>query len=406
MCNLTNKTEEEIATIAAEYYSGRKSSSELIEEYHLEAKGKNRYIHNHFPPLKTADKCVYCGNDIYFTYPSKTEANRYHGEKNVLNAYKCKKCGHMPLVDYCNCDSCNKKREEEQKKIEEELKAKQEIQRQLLQEKFPNPTAEECTGFNEIYDLQDRIIIGAVIENTLDDSFRYTKSYDSEFCCENNKTLTPSLVWDKEIYYNIMPIYFRVAGNSKLDAFNLEDFRYYPFKVNWYPCFTDIITNKSLDNILSMPNLKCEDDLIVILQLWKRILLEELTQDFITQINEVGFGNYKIGEKTKNRLALLLEKMPLSKIVNIIFNTTNHAYRFYQRNNITKKHAANTVIGRTESYVDKAIENNWEIRDSFRNKNCPQSALSVYFFHYIVPIFEKSFYTIPSLDIIKKFYNV
>lgn len=408
MCDLMNKTEDEVAAIAAEYYSGKKSSSELIEEYHLEGKGKNRYIHNHLPPLKTTDKCVYCGNDIYFVYPSKTEANRCHGEKNVLDAYKCEKCGHMPFVDYCNCDSCNKKREEEQKKKEEELKAEQELQRQILQKKFPNPTAENCIEFNAIPDLEDRFIIGTVIKDTLDDSFSYAKSYDSKYDCRNHKSLTPSKKWDKEIYFNIIPKYFEVAGNSRLDAFgdvfDLEDFSYYPARVNWYPRFTDIIINKSLDNILSMPNLESENDLIVILQFWKRILLEELIQDYITQMSEVGFVNYKIGEKTKNRLALLLEKMPLSKLVRIVYSTTTYAYRFYQSNDITKNHAANSVIGRTEAYVDKALKENWEIKDSFRN--CSQSALSIYFFHYIVPIFDKSFYTIPSIDIIKKFYHV
>ena len=289
--------------------------------------------------------------------------------------------------------------------IEDVINQEQKLIRKIIQKKFPNPLEEGCTEFNEISSLQDRIILGAVITNTLDKSFSYLKSHDSVFDYGNNKLLTPSLAWDKEIYYNIMPFYFEVAGNSNIDAFDLADFSYCRFKVNWYPNFTDIIKNKSLNNICCMPKIKNGDDLIEIFELWKKILLEELIQNYITKMNDVGFTNYKIDKTTRKKLALLLEKLPLCKIVNVLCFTTDSVCRYYKNNCITKKHAANTVLRRTESFVEKTIIEDKKIKDSIRNKNCPPSALSVYFFKYVVPIFDKAFFTIPSLDIIKKFYR-
>lgn len=407
---MDNKVVDEIVE---EFYFKNVSSCKLMERYGLQLEGKKRYIYQFLPPSKTDLICEVCGEPVYYIYPSKSMVNMYNGLQNVKQAYRCMACGHQPYVDYCNCKSCNEKRIYMKMEEEERVKREQEIKQYKIKQFCPYPNVETCLEFNSISPIDERILVGVILKETLDETMSYAKSYHKTFKLTpyDKYLLTPSKAWDDEIYREIVPKYFSVSAQSGLDLFEFksdedEEQLFYKFlDVDWYPEVLDIIKYKRLGTILDMPVVKGEDEITEIYCLWKRILLEELVQDYVWEMEDSGFYNVTIGEKTKQRLAGLCDRMPLSKLFSIIYSTTARAAKWSNSRAVSKRHAANSVIGNTESYVDRAVEEGWEIRDAWRKKECPQSAVSKYFFKYVIPIGDDSIHMIPNMQFVKDIYQ-
>jgi len=59
---------------------------------------------------------------------------------------------------------------------------------------------------------------------------------------------------------------------------------------------------------------------------------------------------------------------------------------------------SNTIVGNAQSFAERARINKWELQKYNRIKDCPQSALSRFFFERIIKIGFDGFNEIPSLN--------
>jgi len=144
------------------------------------------------------------------------------------------------------------------------------------------------------------------------------------------------------------------------------------------------------------PNYYCEEHKDAALELWKRIALSECIEYLQLNFSKVKF-TFSPGEKTYTTFEILLEDFSVSQIYGIIWKAVSDAYRRYLEENITKKHAANSVIGSCERYAERAKINNWDMTKYSRAKELPQSALSLLFFNKVLRIGEKGFNVPPSI---------
>lgn len=64
----------------------------------------------------------------------------------------------------------------------------------------------------------------------------------------------------------------------------------------------------------------------------------------------------------------------------------SNRWRFKVEKDVSTKHAANTIIGSAQSFAERAKINGWNIQKYHRVKECPESALSKFFFERILPI--------------------
>lgn len=90
---------------------------------------------------------------------------------------------------------------------------------------------------------------------------------------------------------------------------------------------------------------------------------------------------FRGGEKTHLTLERILEDFTLGQVYSFIWRAVEGAAAFYMRSaNVTRPHAANSVVGRLERSAERAITGKWNVNSYGRIWDCPESAmLSVLF---------------------------
>ena len=81
----------------------------------------------------------------------------------------------------------------------------------------------------------------------------------------------------------------------------------------------------------------------------------------------------------------------------IIWRAVADASKLYLEKGISKKHAANSVIGARERYAERAKINGWDLTQYNRIKDLPQSELSLFHFNRVLGIGEMGFRVPPTI---------
>ena len=116
---------------------------------------------------------------------------------------------------------------------------------------------------------------------------------------------------------------------------------------------------------------------------------------------KTGF-DFQPGEKTRQLFKQLLRDFSVAQIYGIIYRSVANASKYYMQQGVTKKRAANSVIGRCRRYAEKAIFKDWELTQFVRRKDLPQSELSAFYFNRVLRIGEKGFQEKPSIHLLQK----
>ena len=85
------------------------------------------------------------------------------------------------------------------------------------------------------------------------------------------------------------------------------------------------------------------------------------------------------------------------KSYGIIWRAVADASKLYLEKGISKKHAANSVIGARERYAERAKINGWDLTQYNRIKDLPQSELSLFHFNRVLGIGEMGFRVPPTI---------
>ncbi len=90
------------------------------------------------------------------------------------------------------------------------------------------------------------------------------------------------------------------------------------------------------------------------------------------------------GEKTQQILSKCLEKFSVAQVYNFIWRAAKDAAAYYMRSSISKRQAANSIVGAISRNMEQALANSWEVKSFNRNYNFPQSELSRIIFNTIL----------------------
>jgi hypothetical protein len=105
--------------------------------------------------------------------------------------------------------------------------------------------------------------------------------------------------------------------------------------------------------------------------------------------------SYTFGEKTNQVIESVLLDFSTSQIFNFIWRASQNAASYYLRENVTKQHAANTVVGSILRQAERAKTENWNIKGFERNYKCPQSLMSQVLYDVVLKIGDEGFKTVP-----------
>ena len=111
---------------------------------------------------------------------------------------------------------------------------------------------------------------------------------------------------------------------------------------------------------------------------------------------KVGF-EFSPGDKTYKTFEILLNDFSVSQIYGIIWKGVADASKLYLERGITKKHAANSVIGACERYAERAKMKGWVLSEYNRIRELPQSSLSSFFFNRVLGIGDMGFKVPPTV---------
>lgn len=369
------------------YYNNEKTK-DLIEEYKIDINTSKLYTL--FPPTICNDKiCPSCGNVMMMKRPPKSSYSF-----NINNVY-CVNCGHED-TDFCDCTYCKERKRIEKVKREEEQKKIVQKKRELINTTYNLDNHESFKLSNLTF--RAKVYLGALLRLALTEDMKKIKALEWF-----ERSLSPTLGYTKEILrfltYNNLIL---VSPDSDIDAFpdssDETEFphTYYINKVN-YVLNIDFEEDyeKGIADLINPKEIEKEDDKKEALKIWREIALEECLEYLTYQINKVRF-QFNPGEKTTTVFKDLLEYFSVSQVYGIIFKSIANTTRYYQEANISKKHAANLVIGNCQRYGEKAIIEKWELTKYHRDYEIPQSIISEFFFNRITKIGDLGFQIPPS----------
>jgi len=376
---LAHLSDTQIEELIERYYNKEKVK-DLIEEFEIDARPSQ--LVKLFPAKVSDDLCPYCDINLVIK-----RSSRDYNWKNETP--KCPECGHENS-GFCRCSNC---REREQLRAQNEKQEKQELLDSLLQIDEDNKVDLDELSF------EDKIYLGAFLREGISEDFNYIRPIESF-----NNPLAPTHDYSSEILEALRKKGVIVIHPSS-DYEYFEDidietgsFRYYPYKVKWaLNVKKDGLTKVPLVDSLLNPDEKVQSDEAY--QIWRKISLHESLEYFYHSVNNILGVEYSPGEKTISVLNDLINDYSVSQIYTIIYRSTNNALRFQVEQGVSRKHAANTIMGNAQNFAERAKVNKWDIQRYNRLKELPESALSKFFFERILKIGFAGFNEKPRLII-------
>lgn len=385
---LSHLTNEQIGDVIQRYYSNENINL-LLNEYNIECTPSHLY--SYLPPIEVKDySCQYCNTPLSLKRLSKTNKNKHRTERELF----CSRCFHKPYEYICKCGKCEK----DKITLAEKNKIKQE---ELKKQKKEQILIDYAINKNNLLDYNtltftQKVFLGAVVRELLSEDLSVILPFSTagSKVAPTNKLITYMIntLYDNNIIA-VHPVY------SDIDAFikneETSSLSFYIYKVHYHLNLILPPNKVALIQQILNPNIYdkgLEEDAY---ELWKVIATEECIEYLLYQISSVGF-EFKAGDKTYATFNELLNSFSVSQIFSIIHKTVADTSKLYLEKNISKQHAANSIIGACQRYGERAIINNWGLPEYKRIKNLPQSVLSEYFFNSVLKVGDIGFKLPPT----------
>lgn len=360
----------QIISIMSDYYNSDLSVEKIISKYSIRRDIRN--LSKEFPKVFLDEKCPYDNSNLVKQMSSRSGYS--------VRIPQCPICGHK-LKGNCNCDGCKNKK-----------KRMQEQKRNIIISAY-------STDVDKVKDkdlsVTSKIFLSALLHAGLNNEA--TKILGEKI--SENK-LSPTNEFDRIILEHLLSKnIILVDPMSPLDAFPSENFsnEYYIFKVNY---LLNVETESGELDFLEYPD---RSDIIrykeECLGVWKQIALYECLEYLVSQMKEARF-TFNPQKKTRMVINHLIEQYSIGQIWNLIYGSVNHAAAWYQKSDVTKKHAANSVITTLNNRGDRAQAENWNLKPYHRSYDNKLSQISMVFFDGILQIGTKGYEQTPSIKLI------
>lgn len=329
--------------LLADWDNGLKNK-EIIEKYDLSI--KSNALIKHIIPLEMEKECPYCHVNLFLP-------KRKREKIGYSNAPFCKICDHEESGFKCSCRNCKEEEIEKEKLIWEEK-----LQNVLAL----NKKLEEPIVFNSL-SLESRLWILSMVNSMTAEKLDYLMAVNS---VEIPIYPNADLVLEKIKIFIDDGILHTIGFDKKEIKYRHDLQVYYTdliFKLN-----TDISLKELYDTIkgekLLLPD--SEDEIDVIEQ---QLLIDEVYEIINWNMSKIGF-DFNPGDKTHLLVNRLLKKYDYFRISSMVYSCANNSLRYVKENPTNRRHAFNIFIANLERYYLKSIEEEWEIKPSFRQKEC------------------------------------
>lgn len=374
---------EEIINICEEYWDMdenlkfRQSVASIAKAFGLKSNQTSKFVAQHCNAKSTIIKCAGCGEPYIFSNRSDFQ---YQQRSSNTATWICS-----------NCERAERQREIEEQKVIEEQK------RFLIREEFSLEKQNRKLDIHSM-SLENAVYLLSLVRLGASEDLDFVRPFSSI-----SQSLSPS----QEYSYEIIKQLFRenlifVHPNSHPDAFIFDGInisRFYTGHVMWaLPIDSSserpkelIINLESMFSIMDWPENWHEEWS----SLWKKIALEECLEYLNICLEDHGLS-FMPGEKTILVFKNVLVNFSVSQTYSMIWRAAKDAAAFYVRKNVSKNHAANTVVGSIQRYSERAKAEGWDVTKYGRDRRCPQSLISQVFFNTVLQIGDSGFNEPPA----------
>lgn len=375
---MTELSQDQIDAIFLRWYKGEKVDS-LFKGLSI-PRIQGCSFAKHFPPFPCGISCPYCSEDLY---AFRSDSAYYKKSQNIydISTAHCLNCGHDTKKSTCKCEGCGSKREEEVL-----LRAEKEAERLSQRE----------VHLERLYDniVQIDFEKGDLIELI----YLYTLCHQST--CEAitlisppsiaGSLLTPSDKWDHDIIQALLNYIAPLCDDEdllKIAADGTASWStqkvFYRIKVNSVD-ETDFLEALFIHIKNRMRSLSL-DKKFELISLFERLMIAECIAYLEDMRSDFGLP-HKAGPKTIALFKKLIQSWRIDQIYTIIWGRCKDALAYKVQNGLPPQHASNLVVGMIDKYVDKASQNNWEIKSYYRDSTNKQSAISYVLFNKILEL--------------------
>lgn len=244
-------------------------------------------------------------------------------------------------------------------------------------------SAESKTADITALDLKSTIYLLATIQALGAETLSSIEPlYDYPAC-----TLSPDFSYDQTILRYLLDKHLLLISlNTRQEAveFNENDLASISFGMSTFDLAlsqcqiteltSDFFESNAIHNIRQAPEF---------IELCKEIQLNECL-GFLKAMLEEHKLSLVPGAKTKQVLTQCLEEFSVAQIYNFIWRAATNAAAYFMRSNISKRQAANSVVGAISRYMEQALANDWDVKSFKRNYSFPQSSLSRIVFNTVL----------------------
>lgn len=387
---LAHMTHDDLENFISEYHCNECTVRKLLDKYQI--KTQPNKISKLLPLTPSSELlCPYCNVPMDLKINSRNDFLRTNSK--FSNPF-CSLCGHKeyPQNSFtkCHCPGCVKKAREA--KQTEKKRQRKYIRTMVSTETFPSPFS-----LTEISLKEAIYLLIFHVQSTSERLGVFTPFADAE------TPIAPQNKW-KGIIETLQERHLiRIDPESPLEAFefknhNAEDFIYHPYCVGYLASFSDTPEKNAqgLSSIISTfktgewPTRWKKEKYATVHELWRQLTVGESLEYLHSKGEERSF-DFPSGDATIARFEDIANDFSTSTIYAFIHSAVKNASDYYMRSSISKKQAANSVVGGIERIADKVRLGEWRLLHYNRLKGHVDSALFYTLFYRVLKIGEKGF---------------
>lgn len=363
---------DQLTQLVSEYYARSGSVTEIMKRFAIAGKPSNFVAM--LPSVVHPDqKCPYC-DDVSLISVRQSRDSKAKGLP------RCPECDHQDQVS-CTCNTCKFYRAAKQTAIDSTKRA-------LIVANYPPLTNVSRNAANA--SLRNALYIMALFRHSATEDLSWARPFN-----DKKEPLAPTHDFRSAAVLSLHRSgYIRISAQSPLDAFVYNDDitecpRYYPGKVFWEFLPGQSLAEKriflrelsSLAKVGPWPDTWDAESRSV----WLEISKAECIEYYALMLEQRSY-DAEIGPKTNAVFDDLLERFSVGQIFYLIWSSVKDTTDYIVKERLPKYAAKNYYIGSLQRKAERAVAQEWDVRNARRDYARPQSFVSAVWFDAFIEI--------------------
>lgn len=385
---LSHLSADDLRELVELYYGNDFTVTELLEIFEISAPASQLVAL--FPPYEDLKLlCPYCKIPMLRKWVSRASS----GKGRLTSDSYCSQCGHQDFGSenrwqHCNCQYCLQN-------AQLQVKRKNTLEWEKIYRVFGRERRFNFSGDIMEIDLRTVIYLLAMERQSVSGEIGiFSPQDEAETLCTPDYNFTFDIIkhLTKSEHMHVDPC-------SQRKAFDVDESIYYYLGYAQYYADLGLSLQETKASLRALEatfrnktwsHRWCSEWREVIRDVWRELSIGECLQ-YLIEIGRERDFDMPHGDKTRAVLSDALVDHPISVVYASIWSAVVRASDYYQSSNVSKKQAANSVIGNIQRNIEKLRLGVWEKKSYGRYKKCRQSALYDVLFNLILQIGDDGF---------------